>query len=176
MIREATLNDRAPFSRLWMEFLKDQHEKGSHILPSIANLARARNMMEVYSQGTADGLTLFWYPKGREEPVGVVLAGTQLPPSDWETDLGRVAMLWGVYVEPEYRGQGITMKLFKRAMEIGIGQGYTTIETMVLCRNSHGDRVARQFGTLPHLEEHFITLKDGATSPEALASLAKETT
>ncbi len=174
MIREATLDDRAQFSRLYMEFLKDQREQGSYILPSVANLARSRNMYEVYTTGTADGVCLLWYPSDAEEPAAVLLAGTHLPPFDWDTSLGRVAQLWGVYVEPRHRGKGITMKLFERAMEIGLGQGYATIQTHVLCGNSHGERVAREFGTRPHLEEHYIELGTAMTSPEARAGLARE--
>jgi len=176
MIHEATLTDRPHFMRLYSEFQKSQSEKGSHFLPSIHNLNLSKGMFESYAMGKTEGFTLLWTPKDKESPVALLLAGMELLPSPWELDLGKTAILWAVYVEPEYRGQGITMKLFQKARELGIGIGIETIITYVLEGNSHGDRVATAFGTRPMLSEHHIKLLDGMSTKESLDGLQKETT
>ena len=104
------------------------------------------------------------------------MCGNDINVSNWELTLGKLAIMWAVYVQPSHRGQGITMKLFKIAQEFGIGLNYDTITTYVLTGNIHGKRVAESFGVKPVLMEFNLPLKQGLKSPEAQAGLAKETT
>lgn len=174
LVREATLSDRSHFCSIYMEFLKDQHEGGSHLLPTLHNLFLFRELFESYVSGSLYGLCIFWWPQEDDSPSGVVLAGEDQFPSDWDTDLGKTANLWGVYVQPTHRGQGITMKLFQRSLEIGRDMGIETIRTYVKAGNIHGERVALAAGTSSHMEEHYLSMSTAMTSPEALEGLAKE--
>jgi GNAT superfamily N-acetyltransferase len=176
VIHEATLADRPHFMRMYPEFQKDQHEKGSYFLPSTHNLSLAKNMFETYATGSVDGFCLLWIPESEGEPVAFLLAGADVNPNRWELDLGRLASLWAVYVQPTHRGQGISMKLFDRAMQMGLGMGVDSIVTYVLTTNPHGERVALEFGTKPVLVEHHVRLREALTSPEGQASLQRGTT
>ncbi len=159
MIRSATIRDRPQFLYLWGKFLSDQRKNGSHLLDTPRNLHQFQGYFESYTFGALHGMVLFWHPEGEPEPVAVVMAGEEAHPSVWETDLGRMAILWGVWVDPEFRGQGITAKLFARAKVLGEEIGFETVETQVRLGNDHGERVALAFGTRAHSEVHFVTLE-----------------
>ncbi len=174
MVKECTLADRGHFSSLYLEFLKDQAEQGSHLLPTLHNLSIFRGLFESYINGTLFGLCLLWWPEGDPAPTGVLLAGEDRSPSEWDTDLGKTANFWGVYVQPSHRGQGITMKLMQRSLEMGQEMGIQTIRTYVNSRNTHGDRVARAAGASPHMEEHYLSMDNAMNSPEALEGLARK--
>jgi len=175
MIHEGTLQDRPHFMRLYFEFMKAHHERGSYFLPTIHNLNLAKAMFEKFATGVEEGFTLFWTPQDSTEPVAFIMA-SDFQDSDWDVSLGKFATLWATYVQLPYRNQGIAIKLFARAREIGLGWGVESVLTHVLAGNTPADYVSRAFGTRPALIEHYVDLKGAMSSPESLESLIKETT
>jgi ribosomal protein S18 acetylase RimI-like enzyme len=140
MIRTATLADRPHFLRLWAEFMAEQEKEGSYILATTRNLYRMLENFESYVTGGTDGVCMFWEAEG--QPVAIVLTGYCSGAEEWETSLGRIATLWGVYVQPSYRGKGIALKLFAHGVEVGKELGFDTLETHVRSDNTHGLRTA----------------------------------
>ena len=166
MIREATRHDRPAFLQLWQEYQKEQREHGSHVHDSLANLMIHRDLFDAYVTGSLFGFCLFWTPNKMTEPQACVMAGEPWGESRWETDLGKTATLWGVYVHPEHRGGGIGLKLERAALPVGLNMGFKTVETFVLVGNPHGERIALGFGTEPRMAWHTADLQQVADSLE----------
>ena len=177
MIRPATLDDRGHFLRLWAKLLEGQYKDGSHVLPTLGNLYRCLDKFEAYVMGSQFGMCVFFEPP-EARPVGVVMAGELAVPDEFETDLGKLATLWGVYVEPEYRGQGIALKLFAKTLEMGLERGFESVETYARYSNPHGQRVAEAFGCEPYMKQYVARLRDPRVmkTEEAKKALSREVT
>ena len=160
MIRQAELEDRPEFLRLWQKYLTDQRKDGGYLWDSLHNLHLFLEFFEAYTLGSLRGVAMFWWPDVLDHPVGVILAGQTASRDDWETDLGETATFWGVYVEPSYRGRGVHVRLFKRAQELGLRMGLDTIETGFRIRNHRGRAAAATAGTQAFAETHYISLHD----------------
>ncbi len=174
MIREATLTDRSTFLLLWSEHMVEQEKEGSHLLASTHNLYKQLETFEGYVNGCIDGACIFY--EVNDKPIALVLAGAYPNPDEWDTNLGRISTVWGVYVQPPYRGQGIGVKLFQRCLEIALELGFESVETYVRINNAHGQRVAKAFGTTPYLQQHLVSLKDPEVlqNSEAREALGRE--
>ena len=160
-IRETTYQDRQDFLRLWAEYLTEQRKQGSFTHDSKRNLMNFRSYFDSYTLGNLHGFTLFWTPAESEAPQGVVMAGEDWGGmSEWDTDREKTAVLWGVYVRPEYRGKGIGLELEFAALPVGLRLGFTHVETMVRTGNEHGSDMAFGFGTKPYAALHLADLRD----------------
>ncbi len=163
MIRLGTFEDRPHFLWLWARLLESQRKLGSPVLPNLCNLYHCLDAFESYTGGNVPGCVVFWWPKESEEPVGVVMGGAELAPNHWETDLGRLATLWGVYVDPEYQGQGIGLKMFVEILRVGRELGFDSVETHIISGNEHGREIAEASGARPHNSQYFLSLRDPET-------------
>ena len=101
-----------------------------------------------------------YQPKDLDHPIGTLMAGQTSGGTDWETDLGETVTFWGVYIEPEYRGRGVHVRLFKRAQEVALNLGIDTVETGFRVGNHRGRNAAAAAGTQASAETHFISLHD----------------
>ena len=88
-----------------VRFLKEQRGNGSHVHDSLHNLMLQRDLFDAYVSGSLFGCCLFWTPEPGADAQGCLLSGESWDPSSTETDLGKLAILWGVYVRPEHRGK-----------------------------------------------------------------------
>ena len=115
-VRKARSRDLGLFTKLWTAYLISVYEKGSGVPPSKDNLEFFRIMFNLYVSGEEKGVVLF------VGEVGVMLLGTA-GISPIKTDYDPVAQGWGMYVEPDYQGQGICTALytegFKKLKEMG---------------------------------------------------------
>jgi hypothetical protein len=102
MVREAKLQDRAEFARLWHAALVEEHAGGSDMLPTGRSVAFGLNYFDSYVRGSRFGVCLLWSPPG-EAPSGFVLAGERWDGDDYDRPWGRMAWLWNIYVAPEAR-------------------------------------------------------------------------
>ncbi len=93
------------FSMLWRMFLGVQ-ELGLKPLPTRRNLAFFDRLFDAYYLGEADGICLT-----DADCKSVLLWGDGLQPPAIETNLGRIATGWGVFVHPQARGQGLSVAL-----------------------------------------------------------------
>lgn len=177
MIREATLEDRAEFLRLWASHMAEQEKDGSFLCANRHNLYRYLEFFESYTLGNTDGICIV-YACDDGSLAGVILTGEFPGPNDWEVSLGKLATLWGVYVQPSHRGQGISMKLTAKCFEIGRERKFDAVETFVRVSNVHGQRISRAAGNQVHMEQHitFLNNPKALTSNEALEALGREVT
>ena len=175
MIRPAELSDRPHFLRLWSRMMTEQEKEGSHLKANLANLYRCLDLFEGYITGSLFGFCILYQPEDRE-PVGAVMAGELAVPDEFETDLGRLATLWGVYVDTPYRGQGIGVKLLARAYELGSEIGFDAVETYVRAGNTHGERMAEACDPTVYMRQHVSLLRDPKMfdNEEAQKALARE--
>ena len=154
MIYQATYQDRPHFLRLWAEHRKEQRDLGDSLHATTRNLLNFAGYFDSYTMGQMFGFCLLWTPDGEETPQGIIMFGEETKIGEWDTDRPKCAILWGVYVCPEYRGQGMGLKLELAALPVGIKMGFRYIETMVLTINKHGEKVALDFGTTAESERH----------------------
>jgi ribosomal protein S18 acetylase RimI-like enzyme len=173
-IRLATLGDRPIFMQLWAEHMTEQEKDGSSLKATVHNLHKMLEFFEYYSDGKDYGMVYIAESAG--QPVGICMSGAMLSLDDWDTTFGKLATLWGVYVVPSHRGQGIGIKLFASTLERGLELGFDTVETYVRVENEHGNRVSKAFGTKPYLEQHIARLRDPdvLNNDEARKALARE--
>lgn len=175
MIRQATLDDRPEFLRLWQAYLTTQRKEGNYLWDNLHNLHLFLGFFEAYVQGSLKGCVVLCQPEEVDHPVGVAMGGQTVDRPEWETDLGETAILWGLYVEPEYRGRGISAKLFQRAREYGLSVGIQTIETVILDVNAPGKAAADLVGLTSNSRGYLLRLEDPGilSSSVARQALAK---
>lgn len=159
--RLANSKDRPHFMRLFQGYLTDERKGGSHTWDSLHNLNLYRRLFDSYTTGSLFGWTVLWTPNGEpDRPGGLVMAGEGSEPSGWETDRGKVAILWGVFVEEPYRGKGVGLSLQQEMLKMGLQHDYfQTIETSTRLNNPHGERMAEGFGTTPYATLHFAPVR-----------------
>lgn len=167
-IRVATREDRPEFLRLWRGLLESERAGGSPYHASEHNLQKFREVFEAYCSGSLNGFTLLWTPPGEPSPRGILMGGEPWTPEEMDTDFGRPAILWGVFVEPAYRGQGTGLKLEFAAFGIGRTRGYDSVRTAVRDCNPHGDRMASGFGVRPYATQHWVRLVDVKEPPDGV--------
>jgi ribosomal protein S18 acetylase RimI-like enzyme len=172
--RLAQISDRAEFLRLWGAHLLEQEKDGSNFLATTNNLYRFLDYFEDYINGSLFGMTYFYAVDGKR--VGVCMSGEFALPDTWDTTLGKLATLWGVYVDPDHRGKGIGLKLFASVLERGKELGFDAVETYVRVDNEHGRRVAKAFGTKVYNQQCIAPLygEEIMSSPDALEALGRE--
>lgn len=116
------LQDEPSFRELWQQFAKQQAEEGSLQLPNERNLEIHVSMFHTYVRGLVPGLVLLASDGNKD--VGFHMEG-EFEDGGFDLSIGRYTMLWGDYLLPEYRGQGISHKFYQAAMEWTYEQGYT---------------------------------------------------
>jgi len=138
--RFAVPSDRLLFVKLWWEFVRELYTKGSTILPDEHNMYLFRDYFDAYTTGKLDGAVAFWSPTVSDEPVGVAMAGDDYQESLWHLDHKgeRWGQLWGLYVQPPWRGTraGLQMELFGESRLLT--QGFHQLRTTVWSSNPLG--------------------------------------
>jgi ribosomal protein S18 acetylase RimI-like enzyme len=170
MIRHATLQDRTTFLKLWGAHLLEQEKDGSKLLATTSNLYKFLDYFESYIAGSLFGSVVIAEVDG--EAVGVCMGGEFASEDQWDTTLGKLANVWGVYTEPDHRGKGLGIKMFVLQLERARELGFDAIETYVRVDNEHGRRVAKAFGTKVYIEQHIAPLYGSEVMSNDLAQAA----
>lgn len=170
MIRNATMQDRTRFLQLWGAHILEQEKDGSKLLATTANLYKFLDYFESYIQGSLFGAVAIAEVEGKA--VGVCMGGEFASPDTWDTTLGKLANVWGVYIEPSHRGKGLGVKLFAFISERGRELGFDAVETYVRVDNEHGQRVAKAFGTQVYIQQHIAPLYGNEIMSNDLAQAA----
>jgi GNAT superfamily N-acetyltransferase len=154
--------------------MTEQEKEGGTLLATVHNLHKMLEFFEYYADGKDYGATFIAESKG--EPVGIVMFGAMLSLDDWDTNLGKLSTLWGVYVVPSHRGQGLGIKLFAKALKRGLEMGFESVETYIQSDNEHGNRISTAFGSKAYMEKHITRLQspDVLNNDEAREALARE--
>jgi GNAT superfamily N-acetyltransferase len=160
MIRTATIEDRPHFLRLQARLLEDLRKGGSHILPTLPNLYRCLDAFECYVQGDRYGACLFWHPTDLRDPVGMIMAGADNVDDPWETDLGELCTLWGVYVDPEHQGKGIGNSLNEAIFQLALTWPADSFETYILATNSTVHHMMDGFDGKPFISRYTVSLRE----------------
>lgn len=136
--RFAGWSDREQALKLWQAYLTEGRRGGSYLWDDDHNLMLFRRLFDAYTRGRLFGVVVLWTPGDREEPQGMVLAGEEGGENDWHTDYAKLAVLWGVYVHPSYRGSrlGLQMELYGRPRLRSMG--FTHAATSVRVGNDLG--------------------------------------
>jgi GNAT superfamily N-acetyltransferase len=161
-VRLATLEDEELFRELWMEYLEEQHRKGSMVLPSESNLAFYAELFRFYVSGKVPGICVF------AGDYAVTLNGSNLDPL--EIASGEYSYLWGVYVRQEYRGKGVSHAIHKLVMELLPELGFEYSMTHILAGDEEPDRaikgaISQRLGAgkvLPYANIFIWELRPGA--------------
>ena len=175
MIRSATLQDRPHFLRLWAQFTQDQEKAGSHMLANLNNLYRYLNHFEAYTMGSRLGSCLLCQPEDSDEPIAITMGGELGGGDEFDTNLGKVATMWGVYVSPEFRGRGIGLKLVAGGQKSLLELGFDVVETYTRAENSQAMTLGTESGTTVYAVQHVISLRDPKmlNNTEAKKTLAR---
>ena len=174
MIRLATLEDRPHFLRLWSQYLQDQEKAGSRVLGNLNNLYQFLSYFEGYATGSQLGGTLLCQPSDAEEPVAVVMGG-ETGPEEFETDLGKTAMMWGIYVDPKFRGRGIGLKMIAESHKFLLEWGFDSVNTYTRTDNTDALKVAAEAGLSAYMIQQIVSLRDPKmlNNEEARKTLAR---
>lgn len=107
--RLATKKDRTLFAQLWKEFLEEEYADGGDLPPTKHNVMEAMSLMYGYADGYYRGACCLAEDDG--EAVAIALAGESpgggLQFEYRNSDKGRTATVWGVYVKPSHRQKNI---------------------------------------------------------------------
>lgn len=156
IVRLATRADREPFLNLWLDYLKENADLGSPVLPSRYNMTQYRDLFDSYTVGSLRGTPVI--ASTSRGGVGVLMAGE--PPGGFhlETSRGRLMEVWGVYVVPEHRRRGLAHKMQDHGRRVGIDLGFrgavSTVADNAAARANalnwgaeiDGSRIYRRFG------------------------------
>ena len=120
-VRRAMLQDEASFRVLWQRFAMQQFDEGSLILPTHYNLNIHTALFRSYVSNPATGLVLLVTDGAKD--VGLHMEG--VIQGGFELSIGPYTMLWGDYLDPEYRGKGISHLIYEAAMKWTYEHGFT---------------------------------------------------
>lgn len=143
-----TQQHRPIFLILWKEYLKEQYDKGAPYVANDWNLLTFLKLYDSYDRGSLFGGTLFAHED--DQWVGLLMGGEDYPNgAQVETRWGKTATVWGVYIIPEYRKQGIGLKLTLAAQQRAKDMGFDTMISTVTHSVTEAVAHAKSY---PHME------------------------
>lgn len=155
----ATWADLPVFIQLWNRFLADEYSRGGLILPTEENTREFVRIFQAYTQGSLFGFCVVASRGG--VPVGLLMAGENFPGgAAFETVTGKCAILWGVYVEPEYRRQGVSWLLHEKALIYANELGFDSTISEVLLGDEAAEPNAFHWGATRHATVIKVNLQD----------------
>jgi GNAT superfamily N-acetyltransferase len=113
-------------------------------------------LFDAYAGGMRRGISGVHEAEGRI--VGVILAGETATKDNSYNRIGDVCIVWGAWVEPEYRAKGIAQQLTKEGVVWARRLGFTHIETAVLVGNEKGEAFALSVGAKPYSVRYLLDL------------------
>ena len=130
-VREAKPRDLGLFKKLWVQFMENQQAYDADVGVTERNIELYCNMFDHFVNNPEDGIVLF---------IGenAVLMWGSAGDSPFETNCGRTATAWGVFVEDKLRGKGAGDLLRQHAKKVLYDRGFDTVLGCVLKDNIHG--------------------------------------
>jgi len=138
VIWAAVPGDRHHFVELWKAYLEEAREGGSSLHADDHNLRVFRGYFDSYTRGDLPGAVLFWSARPGDSPSAVLMWGKNAGEPIWHDDHNGVANMWGIYVAPEHRSEGVALRLCAHAVPLGPDFGFTGASTVVRVDNPLG--------------------------------------
>lgn len=148
--RMCTAEDIDIFVELWWEFL-EEHCEHSDRDASEKDLQAAIRMFKLFTEKRQIGEIVFYCPTGPDGAAEGVMMGGEKEDAVHDGHLGRVCHIFGLYIRPEHRKEGIGLALCHMEARLAdrTESSFDTVQTTVLATNQAGHAVARAFGCKP---------------------------
>ena len=130
VITAATSKDREPFLQQWLQYLHEAHATGSPVLPNPYNMVQFRSLYDSYTVGSLRGFAIQALDPD-SQVMGVVMAGESPGGFHLETNRGKLLEVWGVYVQPQARRQGLAHKMHDYGHKLAIELGFDGVVSQV---------------------------------------------
>jgi len=160
MFRDAMPSDRAAFLKMWAA-MYDELEQYDCLQTSAPDTMRdVAGLFDAYVEGSLFGAVVLYEPPG-ERPIGCIMVGESNGPMTIRADkrFGRIAHLWGIYMNPDSRvkhvGSHMVENAFKKLREVGL----STVVFEVATGNTHTLEGVLALGCEPKSIVHTIDLR-----------------
>lgn len=158
VVRLAEMSDRGRLQGLMREFLVENAQNGSDILPTERSLAFLDEMVFAYIDTRLLGAVTV--ATVDDVLVGFVLAGeTPSRGLPYDSALGKVAFGWGSWVHPAARRMGLARRMRELAVEELKRYRFETLTGGVHVGNPGAAAELAAFGAKPHLTQITINLR-----------------
>ena len=138
-VRRAKPQDRKLFLKLYKEHLESVQYEPGRALPTERNLEVIGRVFDSYVSGELDGVVLL------VAQDAMLMHGEQGEPL-LETNLGRTATGWGIYVRENLRGRGVIQKMYKRSKTLLREMGFDHVYGCVSVDTGPGRRATEKAG------------------------------
>ncbi len=147
------------FRRVWMRFMEELYDAGGEVVPTKQNLDQYVAIYMMYVSGEAEGYTLLL--QGDDGKIIAANMGGEIPIAEpTETNWGRVARCWGIWVDPEHRRSDLSINLDKTMGRMLLADGFDTIVSDVHFFNKIAfKRAVERVGYVPHLISGYLDLR-----------------
>lgn len=147
-MRLGTPEDLPAFEAMLRLYLLEQASAGSPVQVTRRTVDWYRDLARSYLQGSMFGvLVLALGPEGN--PVGFALAGEDLGTPRLDTTLGRTAVVWLAWVQPQLRKGGTALSMLHWGQPRLRDLGFRTAVMTVREGNAEGEALTRAFGAKP---------------------------
>lgn len=150
-LRFGTVLDLPAFEEMLRSFLLEQAGAGSPIQVTRRTVDWYRDLAHSYLKGGLFGGLALAEAEGPvgPQPVGFVLWGEDPGVPRLDTDLGRVAVVWLIWVRPEHRKLSTALRLLHFGEPEAVKLGFKTALMNIRTDNTEGQALARAFGARP---------------------------
>lgn len=132
-------------------YLLEQATAGSPTRVTRRTVDWYRDLARSYLRGSLFGSVVVAEVEGPAGPqvVGFAMAGEDLGTPRVDTDLGKVAVVWLVWVRPEHRKLGTALSMLSYGRPRLVEQGFVTAAMGVRTGNSESHALCRAYGAQP---------------------------
>lgn len=161
MFRDATRADRPAFLKMFAAMYDDLEKYDCLQDSSPATMSDVAGLFDAYVEGALFGAVVLYEPPG-QAPQGCMLIGEARGEMAIRASskFGKIATLWGIYMEPSERvkhiGSAMVQNAFKKLRETGIG----TVVFEVATGNTHTLEGVLALGCSPKAIVHTIDLRE----------------
>lgn len=156
--RLATLADLPAIGKANWAWLEEQAAAGGPLLPTPRSQRVHMDLVEAYLQGEREGLVVMAESGPRQ--VGVALAGEPWSAGGYDTQFGKTATIWLVWVHPDWRKSGVGLGMLQWGRPIVLSRGFKTAVCTTLHMGTGGAQLARAFGIHPIETVYAMPLKE----------------
>ena len=160
MFRNAQLQDRPDFIKLFTEYLEELKMYGSELEPDRETLSSARGLFDSYTEGDLPGVCVLFDPPG-EGIQGFMLVGASGGiPMFPKRKFGKLATVWAIHLQPKWRQKRISESIWLNVGKKLLALGFDNIIGDVLVDNKACQMASVGLGWKPHSINYIRDLKE----------------